>query len=621
MIRSGDMNRKLFFQILSSVLIVTITFFGFGCAPAKQSIPLETQLKLHSKKVALVPSQMPIESKVNLYAENRFEGAFKGAGSGAGAVAGGIGTGGGGCSGGAICGVVVLFYLAAVVVGATVGSIYGAATAPSGSRVKKMETGLGGRSNGFLSQKTLAQLLADKLQKNTEVDIEVVPLEGRSEDFEADSYELLRQEGFEELISLNLAKVEFKGGKGSDPPLSLQMTAVVEIVDLNQPEDKIKREYNYYSQPVNYDVWMSKTPEVIKEDFRFAIDTLVEKIYSNVFVDADLQVSAGSFNSPEVGNDGCCWICPEDPPVVYLPSEKRLDSPIVESRQPTLRWIDFPDSTQAEQFNRTNGRSVEIVTYDLRVWEGLSTLVYEVNDIADNYHELEVELDSATNYFWSVRGCFEAEGKEVCTSWGRSYLPERGEGCQSKYVSADNYYRFKTPEEGIPQIGVLPEKSATDIERKLEENRIELKNGDVVLVEFNNGNKRIITVTNFNGKILSGHYEYNSFGQTTMNNFELTKIKKITMQKSPFTTYFPEREGKSLSAVTVKNQYPYNPGDVVLVEFKHSQAHGDKYEVTITAFNNKFLSGHFAYNSFGGTTSGIFDRRDIERITIIKKAE
>jgi len=55
---------------------------------------------------------------------------------------------------------------------------------------------------------------------------------------------------------------------------------------------------------------------------------------------------------------------------------------------------------------------------------------------------------------------------------------------------------------------------------------VKFKNGDVVLVEFKNGDKKEVTVTNFNDKFLVGNYEVSS-GVRTQDSFDLRSVKSI----------------------------------------------------------------------------------------------
>lgn len=64
------------------------------------------------------------------------------------------------------------------------------------------------------------------------------------------------------------------------------------------------------------------------------------------------------------------------------------------------------------------------------------------------------------------------------------------------------------------------------------------KNGDVILLEFKNGQTTEIILTHMNDRVIAGHYEYKK-GKTTPVNYDRRDVKKISYaRKDPNKVYF-----------------------------------------------------------------------------------
>lgn len=135
---------------------------------------------------------------------------------------------------------------------------------------------------------------------------------------------------------------------------------------------------------------------------------------------------------------------PEEP---FIPIKKWgarcYESPVVDSLQPTLRWVRFPDSSLATR--------VAEVTYDLRLWraeEGQpGDLIYERKALPLPIHQIETPLEPATEYFWTVRTRFHFDGRPRVSQWAMLLGGNVG-GNQCSYSvpkEMDSYLRFKTP--------------------------------------------------------------------------------------------------------------------------------------------------------------------------------
>ena len=173
---------------------------------------------------------------------------------------------------------------------------------------------------------------------------------GDGEDLTPKDYGTLIVQGFQELISVNLTEIEFVGGKGKNPILTMTLNAVAEIANLEHYGEKVTRSYRYVGPQAYFSEWIAKDANELKKDFDLGVQSLIDNIYHDLFVAFDLPISSGENDFPGSGLFGCCWICPEDPPLDYSFWGKKLRYPTVESLHPTLKWSSFPDLRQEEQF-------------------------------------------------------------------------------------------------------------------------------------------------------------------------------------------------------------------------------------------------------------------------------
>jgi hypothetical protein len=327
-------------------------------------------------------------------------------------------------------------------------------TFPSAENVKAMEQGLINKVGATLSQQTFAEMVEKNASQNPEIDMEVFVLVGKMQETNQLDFNVLKARGFQQAIIVNLSGIEFVAEKGENSPLTMSMIAVVEIVNLDQPAEKTSRTYRYIGPKAHYNEWLIKDGSELNKDFDLGLQRLAESIYHDVFVAFDLPMSSGDWDFPGLGDlYGCCWICPDTPPLDYSFWGKHLRYPQVESLRPTLKWSSFPDERQAKQFSNTTGKRIEGVRYDVKIWQGYGGDVFQINNIPVNYYTLESDIEPQKDYFWSIRACFELDGKSICAPWAKSTIPviptpvtekRQGPYCEQP-ASIHNHFRFSTP--------------------------------------------------------------------------------------------------------------------------------------------------------------------------------
>lgn len=140
----------------------------------------------------------------------------------------------------------------------------------------------------------------------------------------------------------------------------------------------------------------------------------------------------------------------------------------------------------------------------------------------------------------------------------------------------------------------------TDIEKTISQS----KNGDVVLLEFRDGNTKKITVTHVDDRFVVGSYEY-QLGHTTGVSYDRKSIKALKFLNASVKT--PKETAKSI------DMSQFLAGDPVAITFKN----GDTKEVTITHIDARFVVG-YVYYSLGQTAGVSYDRRLIKNIEHLK---
>lgn len=136
---------------------------------------------------------------------------------------------------------------------------------------------------------------------------------------------------------------------------------------------------------------------------------------------------------------------PEYPPVEKGTFSLYSDFVVVDSLQPTFRWQPLPRAKDPQADKEGVFNRIEAVTYELRIWKTTAgksgTLVYAREGLRVPHHTLEKPLESSTQYLWTVRACFEIDGRFRLIEWGLA-----GNLLRDQTVPNASCFRFKTPE-------------------------------------------------------------------------------------------------------------------------------------------------------------------------------
>ena len=123
----------------------------------------------------------------------------------------------------------------------------------------------------------------------------------------------------------------------------------------------------------------------------------------------------------------------------------------IDSRQPTLRWEAFPNAEFLDAMPKGIEDRIADLTYDLRIWRAVedypAELAYARSGLAKPQHRLEVALDPAKQYHWTVRARFTLNGRSRVTHWGMLAEGSCIGADRKSRVPSLCHYRFSTPEE------------------------------------------------------------------------------------------------------------------------------------------------------------------------------
>lgn len=286
------------------------------------------------------------------------------------------------------------------------------------------------------------------------------------------SYRSLQDRGFDGAIEISITRIGFVGW-GADG-ISLFVTAEARLIDTKTGNPTWLRGLVYESPTHSFSLWMREDAAVTRVELERAYRTLAERI-----VDAFVLLTepSGSYGG---GRSHTCGVALLDPePVLERgpQNRQRLATPRVNSLTPTLAWSAVALAPRMSDSNPW--ATARDVRYDLRIWKAVEdapgNMVYERPGLAGTRHEVEVALEPATTYFWSVRMRGTVDGRLRAVPWSLSRAPpvfskpflrqarfdafvtgdavklhlcrlDSSIPCEClDYIPAENFYRFRTP--------------------------------------------------------------------------------------------------------------------------------------------------------------------------------
>jgi len=142
---------------------------------------------------------------------------------------------------------------------------------------------------------------------------------------------------------------------------------------------------------------------------------------------------------------------PEAPLVQHGPDRWTAIVPVAESRHPTLRWEARAGDGTTYDLRLWRGEpNVPGYAYELRMWRGERNipgeLIYARDALAGTSHTVEIELEPATLYFWTLRERRVIDGQPRVSEWAvlRMDRYERDDRRRPD-IPHPGYFRFTTP--------------------------------------------------------------------------------------------------------------------------------------------------------------------------------
>ncbi len=447
--------RKTFDRIVALLVVTSFLFSLAGCSSLKPPPPPPAALQnaLQTRKIALIPGWIPVTGETELYAEGKAAGVGKGLGRGA---LGGLGfwakmmaetPGAAECP--LVLGVMILLLPVAVVVGGTAGAVWGGVKGTPKKVAKALESRLDEVLRDFDPQQELCRKVLYNAEQRAWADVAYVDLTALGEEGGPVEEKCKRLQGQEygSVLEITVIGIELGGGEGSNPELAWHLRAAARLVSLDSSNAFYQRDFEYYSTSKRFSELKIQETEEIRADLVAAFEALASIIVDVLFFQTQVTLDWGRFWPTGLKDGGCCWHCPQSPPLDYSFWKAALQYPQASSLDPVLEWDQFPDEKERQLIKENTGGDISEVHYDLRVWQAEKgqpvELVYERSGLASPNHQLEEPLQPDSPYFWSFRACFQLEGRRACTPWAFSASP--GAPCTARPIPFDNYYRFRTP--------------------------------------------------------------------------------------------------------------------------------------------------------------------------------
>ncbi len=219
---------------------------------------------------------------------------------------------------------------------------------------------------------------------------------------------------------------------------------------------------------------MREDADLTRLELERAARTLAERIVDVFVLSTEPSGTRGSESSDTCG---VALIDPEPALERGPQNRERLAAPRVSSLTPVLAWSASPPAGRTS--DPSPWAAAKDLRYDLRIWkeadDAPGNIVYERLGLTAARHQVEVALEPASTYFWSVRMRGTVAGRSQAAPWSLSKTPPvfskpflrqarfdafvtagtvTLQACRLDswipcacldYVPAENSYRFKTP--------------------------------------------------------------------------------------------------------------------------------------------------------------------------------
>ena len=301
-------------RIVTFIVLVFVVCAGpWGCAlkhPQGPQSPTD-EVRAQLKTVGLPVAAFPPEAHVDAPTSGKGMGALKGAGVGLAvgatpgmAIAGSIGKGcnGGGELGAVICGAALVFGLGVAAAGGTIGAlggtVYGAVTAESGSKVGAAQAEL----KSALIQADVQTMLRDKVlemvRDRSPLNFVAVDDEDRHANGQPIDYQALASTGVDTVLEVSVPRIGLAGESGINPPISLLMNARARLVRTADGIEMYADKFDYRGDGASkFLEWAADEAQMFRQEIERGTRTLAEDIVRLVFPAEPVRDSAPAAQS------------------------------------------------------------------------------------------------------------------------------------------------------------------------------------------------------------------------------------------------------------------------------------------------------------------------------------
>ena len=435
-------------------LIAAILLLGSsGCASRHGLSPTSQARKSGFGTVGVLPANfIPDYDLSPFYTKNGFSGIGIGVADGmARGFLAALQAGPPPCSGRDCHYVLAGFFIAGPLIGGIAGGISGAINGPPTARNLAVRTAISSTLEELKIQDTMARYVSQHGNEMTDYRFYILEDEGPTPRKSAKpDYALLGRRGIDTALEVMVNSLRFEGDGGAGT-LAFTMTVSVRLTRVRNGREVYFKTFRYRGQVRSQMVWLPYYMELMREDFEQAYIYLARKAVEEAFLVVDIPQAHWSTRA-------YCMLQPLYPEYEYGFFPLQGKHAVVDSLQPTLRWEAFPRSKDGEDKKTGFAGRVSDVSYDLEIREAEDgrpgKSVYVRHGLPYPYHELEFPLKPQSTYFWTVRARFLLDDRRHVTRWSYSRWPVNPVApdiltCTLDHVPESNYYRFRTPPEGI----------------------------------------------------------------------------------------------------------------------------------------------------------------------------
>lgn len=442
--------RRPIFSSLSSFCAILILLSGCATTnPHSFSSPVPEEVKKQIRHVLIIPAKFNPQIDYHpSFAKGRDVGAAKGAASGA--MLGAFEAMHFAITGGGLGILLLPFFVAGgVVIGGTIGGIDGALESVPEENAKQIEETVDNSLSNLDIQGTMAEHVYIAGNNLTNYKYTILKEIGPRSQEEIPDYLTLNLEGNNIILEVRVISLGFKGGKGSNPYISINMKVNARVIDVTSGEEIYSDIWPYVSREQPLSKWVGNNAKPLHDEFESCYQSIAENIIERIFLLHEFHVASKWEGSQT------CVLQPFYPEYMGIDIfSGGLKYPEVDSLQPTLEWEPFPRKKDINRDKKGILNRIDEITYDLKIWREEDFIqnepLYSRQGIGKPKHKIEIKLEKSKKYFWTFRARLKFDGQYRVTKWAHSrvpFMPFDEDPCNLNSIPIAYYYRFKTPSE------------------------------------------------------------------------------------------------------------------------------------------------------------------------------